>query len=69
MKVQRVSCGENHTLALIEIPSPEELTLEKPIKQVKLFVWGSNDKLQLGMSNTECPDDPSSSAKEIKVPH
>lgn len=45
MKVQKVSCGENHTLALIEIPTSEELTPDTPLKIVKLFVWGSNDKL------------------------
>lgn len=41
MKVVQVSCGENHTLALVETGPNER----------KLFVWGNNDKLQLGLEN------------------
>jgi alpha-tubulin suppressor-like RCC1 family protein len=41
MRVVQVSCGENHTLALVET-SPGER---------RLFVWGNNDKLQLGLDN------------------
>lgn len=40
MKVQQISCGENHTLALIQMPQNEN---EEPIN--KLFVWGNNDKM------------------------
>lgn len=40
MKVLQISCGENHSLALIEMPSEEGET----VKATKLFVWGSNDK-------------------------
>lgn len=36
----------------------------------KLFVWGNNDKMQLGMDNQEdSNNDESQSAKEIAVPH
>lgn len=46
MKVQQISCGENHTLALIQMPLPSGEGVQN-----KLFVWGNNDKLQLGMDN------------------
>lgn len=63
MKVIAVSCGENHTLAMIEIPQ------EDGTKANKLFVWGNNDKLQLGMENHETHEEDTMSAKEINVPH
>lgn len=40
MRVMQISCGENHSLALIEMPSEEG----EGQKCTKLFVWGSNDK-------------------------
>jgi hypothetical protein len=58
MKVLKISCGENHSLALIEIPFPQDeestpksssennilLLSQAPKVSTKLFVWGSNDK-------------------------
>jgi hypothetical protein len=34
-----------------------------------MFVWGNNDKLQLGMSNVDEGNEESISAKEVNVPH
>lgn len=65
MKVLKISCGENHTLALIEMPSEEG----ENVKSTKLFVWGSNDKWQLGMDNYEDHSEDFQAAKEIPVPH
>jgi alpha-tubulin suppressor-like RCC1 family protein len=39
MKVVQVSCGENHTLALVEMSHEVEKNVSR-----KLFVWGNNDK-------------------------
>jgi len=36
-KVKSVSCGENHSLAIIQ-----------DNQQSELYVWGNNDKFQLG---------------------
>jgi alpha-tubulin suppressor-like RCC1 family protein len=46
MKVVQVSCGENHTLALVEMSHEVEKNVSR-----KLFVWGNNDKWQLGMDS------------------
>ena len=40
MRIKKISCGENHTLALIEMPPLEGQTN----RITKLFVWGNNDK-------------------------
>ena len=60
MNIQQVSCGENHTLALVEMVTKieEEDDGEKDEGEVgtmmsKLFVWGNNDKRQLGMSQDQ----------------
>jgi alpha-tubulin suppressor-like RCC1 family protein len=39
MKIVQISCGENHTLALVHMPNEDK----EPSK--KLFVWGNNDKM------------------------
>jgi hypothetical protein len=50
MKVLKISCGENHSLALIEIPNNDDTSSQTSLdnslsnKVTKLFVWGSNDK-------------------------
>jgi alpha-tubulin suppressor-like RCC1 family protein len=41
MKISKVSCGSNFTMALIEGKSPEELNM--------LYSWGNNDHGQLGL--------------------
>ena len=64
MRVREVACGENHTLALIEMA--QDATQQKT---TKLWVWGNNDKYQLGMDNQDSSEDPPVSAKEIQVPH
>ncbi len=52
MKVIQVSCGENHTLALVQMSQDSETVTRK------LFVWGNNDKWQLGMdSGNANPDE------------
>lgn len=38
-------------------------------KVTKLFVWGSNDKWQLGMNNTEDNKEDTHSTREVIVPH
>jgi hypothetical protein len=38
MKTQLISCGENHTFAVLEVEKTEEGSNKK------LFVWGGNDK-------------------------
>ena len=57
MNIQQVSCGENHTLALVEMVTKieEDDEEDKDEGEVgtmmsKLFVWGNNDKRQLGIS-------------------
>jgi len=57
MKVSEISAGENHILAVIE-KAPEEEG-KRPEKQ--MFVWGSNDKGQLGMETEGC--------REVAEPH
>ena len=51
LQVRQVSCGENHSLAIVEM-------LDDYRKLV--FVWGSNDKRQLGIDED---------FDEVKVPH
>lgn len=76
MRVLQVSCGENHSLALIEMSTSTDDD-NQSTKQTKLFVWGNNDKWQLGMDNSEDPNqklniqdgEEPQSAKEISVPH
>lgn len=52
MSIRQISCGENHTLALVDMlvieeasaqESPESKEDETTIT-TKLFVWGLNDK-------------------------
>jgi alpha-tubulin suppressor-like RCC1 family protein len=43
MKISKVSCGTNFTLALIEGNSPEELNA--------LYSWGNNEFGQLGLDS------------------
>ena len=67
MRVISVSCGENHTLALVDMGLEGESR--------KLFVWGSNDKWQLGMENRgdtgggEEGQGEEGGVKEVGVPH
>lgn len=50
MSIRQVACGENHTLALVDMVVVEEDQIkEDPVITTKMFVWGSNDKRQLGM--------------------
>lgn len=50
MTIKQIACGENHTMALVDMVSVEE-ECEEPEVSTKLFVWGLNDKRQLGMSS------------------
>jgi alpha-tubulin suppressor-like RCC1 family protein len=59
MKVLQVSCGENHSLALVEMSSSEER---------KIFVWGNNDKMQLGMDNGNIMNNSVSGGEEGSSP-
>lgn len=71
MRVLSVSCGENHTLALVEMPPTEDQSR----KERRLFVWGNNDKLQLGLDNGLGDEGGSpvvqneEGVREIGVPH
>ena len=53
LKVLDIVCGENHSMTLVE------MTMDGCVDR-SLFVWGANDKRQLGID--EDFDD-------IKVPH
>ena len=49
MNIRQVSCGENHTLALVDMMPQIEDEEEEDSKEdqgpaTKLFVWGNNDK-------------------------
>jgi Regulator of chromosome condensation (RCC1) repeat len=52
MSVRQVVCGENHTLALVDmvVVDDDQKESEVPNITTKLFVWGANDKRQLGMT-------------------
>jgi alpha-tubulin suppressor-like RCC1 family protein len=83
MTIKQIACGENHTMALVDMVSVEE-ECEEPEVSTKLFVWGLNDKRQLGMSsacdesvsagNADCLSNgangsASTTNQELKVPH
>ena len=49
MNIRQVSCGENHTLALVDMMAQIDDEEEEDFKEdqsptTKLFVWGNNDK-------------------------
>ena len=50
MNIRQVSCGENHTLALVDMATQEDEDQAEYYKDeedgptTKLFVWGNNDK-------------------------
>ena len=64
MQIRQISSGENHTLALVDMilinddeeQDEEEVKYgkkedkEEPSMVTKLFVWGNNDKRQLGIA-------------------
>lgn len=64
MSIRQITCGENHTLALVDMVVVDESKdggSDEPMFTTKLFVWGANDKRQLGMSTdpispTTCED-------------
>lgn len=61
MQIRSISCGENHSLALVDmdlvqIEEDDEATpvgeegQQQAVKVTRLFVWGCNDKKQLGLN-------------------
>ena len=100
LQIRSIACGENHSLALVDVDmvqideTPDEEDQEEVKQQTaergttkltRLFVWGCNEKKQLGL-NSDLFDDvgtdeansngarsgPASSAAgsaDVKVPH
>lgn len=68
MKIKQISCGENHTLALVDMPDETEKEEEytgahsgsegecETQTSTILFVWGNNDKKQLGIQPEQLDD-------------
>lgn len=66
LQIRSIACGENHSLALVDVDmgqvdedtETEEIKKEQTSssKVTRLFVWGSNERKQLGL-NSEIYDE------------
>ena len=68
LSIREIAAGENHTLALIDVDVgqiddlndgelQEESKTEETSKVTRLFVWGCNEKKQLGLNSDNLFDD------------